>query len=45
MDKVQRVDEKNVLICLAIMFTSRVMVIKMSNNDSFLYFMLTTAKD
>ena len=45
MDRAQKVDEKNVLICLVIIFISRVMVIKMSNNDSFLYFMLTTAKD
>ena len=38
-DRVQRVDEKNVFICLVIMFTSRVLVIKMSNNGSFLYFL------
>ena len=42
-DKAKRVDEKNVLICLVIMFTSRVMVIKMSSNGSFLYFLVTTA--
>ena len=29
-DKDQRVNEKNVAICLVIMFTSRVMVFKMS---------------
>ena len=43
-DRVQRVDEKSVLIFLVIMFTSRVMVIKMSNGGSFLYFLLMTAK-
>ena len=43
-DRAQRVDEKNMLICLVTMFTSRVMVIKMSNNGLFLYFLLTTAK-
>ena len=43
-DRVQRVDEKSVLICLVIMFTSRLMVIKMSNDGSFLYFLLMTAK-
>ena len=44
-DRAQRVDEKrNVFICLVTMFTSRVMFIKMSNNGSFLYFLLTRAK-
>ena len=42
-DKAKRVDEKNVFICLVIMFTSRVMVIKISSNGSFLYFLVTTA--
>ena len=37
-DRAQRVDEKNVFICLVII---RVMVIKMSNNSSFSYFLLT----
>ena len=45
MDRAQRVNEKNVFICLIIMFPSRVMVIKMSNNVSFLYFLLTLAKN
>ena len=44
-DRAQRVHQKNVFICLVIMFTSRVMVIKMSNNGSFLYFLLTIAKN
>ena len=44
-DRDQKVDEKNVFICLVIMFTSRVIVIKMSNNGSFLYFLLMTAKN
>ena len=39
-DRAQRVDEENVFISLVIMFTSRVMVIKMSNHGSFLYFLL-----
>ena len=43
-DGVLRVDEKNGFIYLVIMFTSRVMVIKMLNNGSFLYFLLTPAK-
>ena len=43
-DRAQRVDEKNVFICLVIMFTSWLIVIKMSNNGSFLYFLLTTAE-
>ena len=42
-NRAQRVDEKSVFICLVIMFTYRVIVIKMSNNGSFLYFLLTTA--
>ena len=37
-DRAQRVDKKNVFICLVIMFTSRVMVIKISNNGSLWYF-------
>ena len=37
MNKAQKVDEKNGVICLVIMFTSRAMVIK-------LYFLLMTAK-
>ena len=43
-DRAQKVDEKNVFVCLVIMFTSRVIAIKMSNNGSFLYFLLIAAK-
>ena len=35
MDRAQRVDEKNGVICLVIMFTSGVMVIKMSKIPNF----------
>ena len=45
MDRVQRVDEKNVIICLVIMFTYGVMVIKMSKMAHFLYFLLMIAKN
>ena len=41
----QRVDEKNVVICLVIIFTPRVMDIKMSKMAHFFYFLLTTAKN
>ena len=44
-DRVQRVDEKNVIICLVIMFTYGVMVIKMSKMAHFLYFLLMIAKN
>ena len=44
MDRAQTVDEKNGIICLVIMFTLRVMVIKMSKMAHFLYFLLITAK-
>ena len=44
MDEAQRVDEKNGVICLVVMFTPRVMVIKMSKIAHFLYFLLITAK-
>ena len=40
MDKSQRVDEKNWVICLVIMFTSGFMVMKMSQMVHFLYFLL-----
>ena len=43
-DRAQRVDEKNMLISLVIMFTSRLIVIKMPNHGSFLYLLLTTSK-
>ena len=41
MDRVQRVDEKNGVICL-VMFTPEVIVIKMSKMGHFLYFLLIT---
>ena len=41
MDRVQRVDEKNGVICL-VMFTPEVIVIKMSKMGYFLYFLLIT---
>ena len=44
MDEAQRKDEKNGVICLVVMFTPRVMVIKMSKITHFLYFLLITAK-
>ena len=40
----QRVDEKNVVICLVIIFTPGVMDIKMSKMAHFFYFLQTTAK-
>ena len=43
-DRAQRVDEKNGVICLFIMFTPRVIVIKMSKMAHFLYFLLMAAK-
>ena len=45
MDSAQRVDEKNGAICLVIIFTPRVMVIKMSKMAHFLYFLQMTAKN
>ena len=36
-DRAERVDEKNVVICLVIMFTSRVMVNKMSKMAQFYF--------
>ena len=44
MDRAQRVDEKNGVIYLVIMSSSRVMVIKMSKMAQFLSFLLTTSK-
>ena len=38
MDKTQRVDEKNGLICLVVMFTFKVTVIKMSQMAHFCIF-------
>ena len=45
MDRAQRVDEKNEVICLVIVFTLGVMVIKMSKMVHFLYFLLMPAKN
>ena len=44
-DRAQRVYEKNEVICLVIMFTPGVMVIKMSHMAHFLYYLLMTAKN
>ena len=41
MDRAQRVDEENGVICLVI-FSPRVIVIKMSKMAHFLYFLLIT---
>ena len=38
-DGAQRVDEKNGVLCLDVMFTPRVMVVKMSKLAYFLYFL------
>lgn len=43
-DRTERVDEKNGVICQFIMFTPRVIVIKMSEMSHFLYFLQMTAK-
>ena len=43
-DRAERVDEKNGLVCLVIMFTPGVMVIKMSKIAQFMYFLLMTVK-
>ena len=45
MDRTQRVGEKNGIICLFIMFTTRVIVIKMLKLADFLYFLLMAAKN
>ena len=44
-DRAQTVDEKNKFICLVIVFTPKVTVIKMSEMVHFLYFLLMTAKN
>ena len=41
-DRAQRADEKNGVICLVIMFTSRVMAFKLSEMANFIYFLLTS---
>ena len=43
-DRTQRVDEKNGVVCLIIMFTHRVMVIKMSKNGSLFVFSADDSK-
>ena len=44
-DETQRVNEKNGVICLVIMFTPKVMVIKMSDMAHFSYFLLMRIKN
>ena len=44
-NRAQRVDENNGFVCLFIMFTSRVIVIKMSKRTHFLNFQLIAAKN
>ena len=44
MDRAQRVDEKNGVICLVIMFTPRVMLFKMSNIANFFVFSADNSK-
>ena len=45
MDRAQRVDKKNWVICLVIMFTPEVMVINISKIAPFLCFLLMTAEN
>ena len=45
MGRAQRVDEKNRVTCLFIMFAPRAMVNKMSKIAHFLYFVLMTGKN
>ena len=45
MDRAQKVDEKNGVFFLLIMFTSEVIVIKMTKMACFLYFLLMAAKN
>ena len=44
-DRAQRVDEKNGVICLVVIFTLRVRVIKMSQIAHFVSFLLMEAKN
>ena len=44
MDRAQNADEKNGIICLVVMFTPRVIVLKMLEIANFLNFLLITAK-
>ena len=43
--RAQRVDDKNTVICLAIMFTPGITIIKISHLTPFLYFLLMTANN
>ena len=43
-DRAQIRDEKNVVICIVIIFTSKVIVIKMPKIADFSYFLLMAAK-
>ena len=43
-DRAQRGNEKNGIICFVIMFTSKVIVIKMSKMADFSYFLLMASK-
>ena len=45
MDRAQRFDEKNGIICLVIMLTPEVIVIKMSKMAHIFYFLLITTKN
>ena len=45
MNRAQKVNEENVVISLFIMFTSGVMVIKMSRKALFFYILLMTANN
>ena len=45
MERAQRVDKKNKVICLVIMFPPRVMIIKMLRMADFLYYLLMIAKN
>lgn len=44
-DRAQKVNEKNWVICLAIIFTPEVMAIKKSKMTHFLYILLMTVKN
>ena len=45
MYRAQRVDEENGVICPVIMFTPKVVIIKMSKMALFLHFLLMAAKN
>ena len=44
MDRALKIDEKNGVHCLVIMFTSIVLIFKLSEITDFLYFMVITVK-